>query len=83
MRHGMSPKEAALDALKRVVRNFDNDMDRLKQVDLQFYALRKDGEYAGATLWGPRPGGRPAEFALCTDDRKSHHEPCVYLLERK
>src|SRR6478672_7850410 len=49
MRHGMSPKEAALDALKRVVRNFDNDMDRLAKVDLDFYVLRKDGEYCGAS----------------------------------
>ena len=30
MRHGMSPKEAALDALKRVARNFDNDEKRLR-----------------------------------------------------
>ena len=83
MRHGMSPKEAALDALKRVVRNFDSDMDRLAQVDLLFYALRKDGEYAGAALWGPRPGARPAQFAVCTSESPSHHEECAYLLERK
>jgi len=83
MRHGMSPKEAALDALKRVVRNFDNDMDRLAQVDLQFYALRKDGEYAGATLWGPHSGRAPAQFAVCTSDRASHHEDCAYLLEAR
>jgi N4-(beta-N-acetylglucosaminyl)-L-asparaginase len=82
MRHGMSPKDAALDALKRVARNFDNDMDRLKQVDLQFYALRKDGEYAGASLWGPGPGAAP-QFAVCTGDTASHHENCVFLLERK
>ena len=82
MRHGMSPKEAALDALKRVARNFDNDMDRLRQVDLQFYALRKDGEYAGASLWGPRPG-KPVQFAVCTTGRASHHEDCVYLFEGK
>ena len=41
MRHGMSPKEAILDALKRVSRNFDNDLQRLAQIDLSFYALRK------------------------------------------
>ena len=51
MRHGMSPKDACLDALKRVARNFDNDRARLEQFDLNFYALRKDGEYAGASLW--------------------------------
>jgi len=78
MRHGMSPKDAALDALKRVARNFDNDMERLKLVDLQFYALRKDGEYAGASLWGPG-----ARFALSTSDRAGHHEDCVYLFEKK
>jgi N4-(beta-N-acetylglucosaminyl)-L-asparaginase len=83
MRHGMSPKEAALDALKRVVRNFDSNMERLAQVDLQFYALRKDGEYAGATLWGPKPGARVSQFAVCTGDRESHQEDCVHLLDRK
>jgi N4-(beta-N-acetylglucosaminyl)-L-asparaginase len=80
MRHGMAPKEAALDALQRIVRNFDNDMDRLKQVDLQFYALRKDGEYAGVSLWGSSAG---PNFAVCTSDAASHHEKCAYLLERK
>jgi N4-(beta-N-acetylglucosaminyl)-L-asparaginase len=83
MRHGMPPKEAALDALKRVARNFDHDMERLALVDLNFYALRKDGEYAGASLWGPRPGGAGAQFAVCTGDRESHHETCVFLFERK
>ena len=51
MRHGMNPKEACLDALKRVVRNYDNDLKRLEKFDLNFYALRKDGEFAGASLW--------------------------------
>ncbi len=80
MRHGMSPKEAALDALKRVARNFDNDQKRLAAVDLDFYALRKDGEYAGASLWGSSGGKR---FAVCTSDQASRHEPSVYLFERK
>ena len=26
---------------------------RLEAVDLNFYALSKDGEYAGGSLWGP------------------------------
>src|SRR5580704_10998394 len=80
MRHGMPPKEAALDALKRVARNFDNDAERLKAVDLNFYVLRKDGEYAAASLWGPSSAKR---FAVCTSERESHHEPSAYLLERK
>jgi N4-(beta-N-acetylglucosaminyl)-L-asparaginase len=84
MRHGLTPKEAILDALKRVARNFDNDRDRLESVDLQFYALRKDGQYAGGSLWNKRApnaqGG--ATFAVCQDGRQSHLEASVYLLER-
>ncbi len=52
MRHGMSPKDAILDTLKRVSRNFNNDRKRLEAVDLNFYALSKTGEYAGGSLWG-------------------------------
>jgi N4-(beta-N-acetylglucosaminyl)-L-asparaginase len=85
MRHGMSPKEAALDALQRVVRNFNNDMERLAQVDLNFYVLRKDGEYCGASLWD-RPSAnspRTAQFAVCTDAAQSGQENSAYLLQRK
>lgn len=84
MRHKMSPKEAALDALKRVARNFDNDLARLAEVDLSFFAMSKDGEYCGASLWDRRRAGAPvAQFAICTGDGPSHRENCVYLLERK
>src|SRR5216683_7904911 len=51
MRRGMPPTEACLDALKRISRNFNDDRSRLAQFDLNFYALRKDGAYAGAALW--------------------------------
>jgi len=78
MRHGMSPKEAALDALKRVARNFDNDEKRLAQVELSFYVLRKDGEYCAASLWKSDAPG----FAVCTDGN-ARAEQAVYLLERK
>jgi len=83
MRHGMAPKEAIMEVLKRVSRNFDNDEKRLEQVDLNFYALRKDGEYASAALWGPRAGARPPQFAVCTSDRASHQEDAAFLLARK
>ncbi len=85
MRHGMPPREAALDALKRVARNFDNDKSRLSKFDLNFYALRKDGEFAGASLWnGEVRAGKlkPAQFAV-NDGGASRLENCVYLLERK
>lgn len=85
MRHGMSPKEACLDALRRVARNFNNDMSRLAQFDLNFYALRKDGEYAGASLWsgGIRAGKVVRRQFAVNDGAGSRLEPCVYLFERK
>ncbi len=51
MRRGMSPLEAGQDALKRIVRNYNNDMSKLKLVDMTYYILRKDGAYAGVSLW--------------------------------
>jgi len=77
MRHGMSPKEAILDALKRVSRNFNDDKKRLDAVDLNFYALSKTGEYAGGSLWGP------ARYVAATGDSPGHVEASVYLYERQ
>ena len=85
MRHGMAPKEACLDVLKRIARNYNNDMTKLAQFDISFYALRKDGVYAGASLWsgGVRQGRIvPARFAV-HDGTKARHEASAYLFERK
>ena len=40
-----------MDALKRIVRNYNDDMNRLKFIDMTYYILRKDGAYAGVSLW--------------------------------
>ena len=85
MRHGMSAKDACLDALKRVARNFGNDAKRLAAFDLSFYALRKDGDYAGASLWDSRFSRGKAvrrQFAV-NQGGKGRLEPAVFLLERK
>jgi N4-(beta-N-acetylglucosaminyl)-L-asparaginase len=84
MRHGMSPKDAVMDVLKRVARNFNGDMSKLRQFDLSFYALRKDGEYAGGALWdvSDGPKGTPRRFAVC-DGGQARLEKAVYLYERK
>jgi N4-(beta-N-acetylglucosaminyl)-L-asparaginase len=83
MRHGMPPKEAILDTLKRVSRNYDHDLARLAQFDLHFYALRKDGEYAGGTLWnGQKPDGKwMRNFAVNDGQPQSRLEPCIFLYE--
>ena len=75
MRHGMSPKEACLDVLKRVARNFNNDRVKLLQFDLSFYALRRDGEYASASLWNGH------KFAV-NDGGESRLEASLSLMER-
>ncbi|HVX67305.1 MAG TPA: N(4)-(beta-N-acetylglucosaminyl)-L-asparaginase [Bryobacteraceae bacterium] len=85
MRHGMSAKEACLDALKRVARNFDNDYARLAKFDLNFYALRKDGDYASACLWNAveQQGAWVSRQFAVNDGTTSRLEQCAYLLERK
>jgi N4-(beta-N-acetylglucosaminyl)-L-asparaginase len=76
MRRGMSPREACLDVLKRIARNFNNDRARLAQFDIDYYALRKDGEYCGASLWN-----RKQPRFVVNDGGESRMENCVTLLE--
>jgi N4-(beta-N-acetylglucosaminyl)-L-asparaginase len=85
MRHGMSPKDACLDSLKRVARNFNNDAAKLAKFDLYFYALHKDGAYAGASLWSARmrEGKLAATHFSVNDGGESRFEPCAFLLERR
>ena len=64
MRHGMSPQEAGVDALKRIVRNYNGDMSRLKYVDMTYYILRKDGAYASVSLWEGYSQGHQHKFAV-------------------
>jgi N4-(beta-N-acetylglucosaminyl)-L-asparaginase len=84
MRHGMPPREACLDALKRIARNYDNDRVRLEKFDINFYALRKDGAYAGASLWSgvKSKGALVSRKYAVADGGKARLEDCVYLLER-
>lgn len=86
MRRGMDPKEAGLDCLKRIARNFNGDQRKLNLFDINFYVLRKDGAYAGVALWSgrARQGGYWAapRFAV-NDGGEPRLEDCAWLLERK
>jgi N4-(beta-N-acetylglucosaminyl)-L-asparaginase len=64
MRRGMTPFEAGMDALNRIVRNYNGDMNRLQYVDMTYYILRKDGAYAGVSLWTGYEPGRPHTIAV-------------------
>jgi N4-(beta-N-acetylglucosaminyl)-L-asparaginase len=79
MRHGMSPQEAGLDALKRIVRNYNSDMTRLKYLDMTYYILRKDGAYAGVSLWEGYSPDAPHKIAIHDGTRRT--EKTVALLK--
>jgi N4-(beta-N-acetylglucosaminyl)-L-asparaginase len=64
MRHGMSPLDAGMDALKRIVRDYNGDMERLKFMDMTYYVLRKDGAYAGVSLWEGYDAGKPHRIVV-------------------
>ena len=83
MRHGMEPEAACVDALRRVSRNYNDDRARLDQIQLSFYALRKDGKYGAANLWGYRmSGGEPRRSRYVVNDGSgSRHLDTAYLYE--
>ncbi len=76
MRRGMSPHDAVVEALKRVSRNYNDDRNKLDKLDIEFYALRKDGEHAAGSLWGSH---RSYKVYTVNDGGESRHEPCVFL----
>jgi N4-(beta-N-acetylglucosaminyl)-L-asparaginase len=79
MRHGMSPQEAGMDALKRIARNYNNDMNKLRFVDMTYYILHKDGAYAGVSLWEGYEPGKPHTIAVHDGTKRS--EKTVALLQ--
>jgi N4-(beta-N-acetylglucosaminyl)-L-asparaginase len=79
MRRGMSPKDAVLEALKRVSKLYNDNKALLDKLDIQFYALRVDGEHAAGTLWA---NSRNPKMYSVNDGGESRHEPCVFLYEK-
>jgi N4-(beta-N-acetylglucosaminyl)-L-asparaginase len=80
MRHGMSPEEAGMDALKRIARNYNNDMSKLIYVSMHYYILRKDGVYAGVTMWSGS-AEHPARFAVADGTGVARHEVAKALYQ--
>jgi N4-(beta-N-acetylglucosaminyl)-L-asparaginase len=71
MRRGRSPKDAALEALRRVKANTVEkrllDSRGNPNFHLTFYVLSRTGEYAGVALWA-QAKGQPRRFAVCTEN---------------
>ena len=79
MRKGMTPLEAGMDALQRIVRRYQGDRERLRFIDMTYYILRKDGAYAGVSLWTGYDPGRPHTIAV--HDGESRLEKTVNVFE--
>jgi N4-(beta-N-acetylglucosaminyl)-L-asparaginase len=78
MRHGMSPEEAGMDALKRVVRNYNSDMNKLRFVDMTYYILRKDGAYSGVSLWEGYSPSKPHKIAVHDGTRRAEKTVAMF-----
>jgi N4-(beta-N-acetylglucosaminyl)-L-asparaginase len=79
MRKGMDPKEACLDALRRIVHNHEDNRDKIKFISMQFYALRKDGAYAGVSLWSHDTEGKRRRFQV--NDGTKRLEESAFLFD--
>jgi len=81
LRRGMSPKDAGLDACKRIKANTVEK--RLlnsrgePNFNINFYVLNAQGEYAGVAMYGEK-----SDFAVCTEDGPKT-VPCEVLLPGK
>ncbi len=80
MRKKMSPTEACLEALRRVVRNYNSDKARLGKFHLQYYALNKDGVHGASTLWSHSARGRRVTYAV-HDGTAARSVECTALFE--
>jgi N4-(beta-N-acetylglucosaminyl)-L-asparaginase len=76
MRRGLSPTDAAMDAIKRISARYGNNLGELAKFNISFYAVNKRGDYGGAVLW---KGGR---FAV-HDGKEAKIVESAYLYERK
>ncbi len=79
MRQGYSPKEAGMETLRRIVRNYNGDMKKIRYLDMEYYILRKDGAYAGCSLWSTGATGKPRAFVV--HDGTYRVEKCDALFE--
>ena len=78
MRQGKSPEEALLEVMRRVIAMTEKRLldDRGRPYfDLNFYAVAKDGRYAGSSAY------EGSHFAVC-DATGPRLEPAVFLFKR-
>jgi len=68
MRQGMHPKDAGMEALRRIQSNTIEDRllnsRGLPNFDIRFFVLNKRGEFAGVAMYG----AGESQYALCTEN---------------
>jgi N4-(beta-N-acetylglucosaminyl)-L-asparaginase len=79
MRQGYSPKDAGMETLRRIVRNYNGDMKKVRYLDMEYYIVRKDGAYAGCSLWSTGATGKPRVFTV--HDGTYRVEKCEALFQ--
>lgn len=78
MRQGRSPEQALLEVMQRVVAMTESrllDRNGRPLFDLEFYAVTRDGRYAGASAY------EGSSFAVA-DERGARLEPTIYLYRK-
>jgi N4-(beta-N-acetylglucosaminyl)-L-asparaginase len=78
MRHGMSPQDAGMDALKRIARNYNNDVNKLRFMDMTYYILRKDGAHAGVSLWEGYSENNPHRIAIHDGNKRAEKTTALF-----
>jgi N4-(beta-N-acetylglucosaminyl)-L-asparaginase len=70
MRQGKHPKDAGLEALRRIQMNTVEkrllNSRGLPNFYVSFYVFNKKGEFAGVSMYASR-GGKPVTYAVCTE----------------
>ena len=79
MRRGLAPKEAVLEALKRVSKLYNDDKTLLGKLGIEYYALRVDGEHAAGSLWNRENYQKDYQSYAINDGGESRLEKCVFL----
>ena len=80
MRRGLHPKDAGLEALKRIKANTVARLLNTRgepNFNINFYILNRQGEYAGVTMYSPEQNR--VRFAVC-DEKGARFEACEPLL---
>lgn len=80
LRRGLSPKDATIEACKRVVATNRNprlrDAKGRPNFEVKFYCVDKDGRFAGASLWaGAKMAVHDGEAARLVDCTPLYNEP--------